>query len=487
MSHSEMTLRQAGRMVLEALDGPIAWDEFVRRVLEIKPSRSKNPKNVVMNALREDEGVLFVRPRPNLLVPLPAIMNGIRFRRQLIAEEVKNGMLLAFPTFWGYIPTRPLYDKQKFVSMLHFVDDAGRPLPYRMDALKIKTKSGESSSLLAVELSAWMERQGFAPGDSIIFIIEAWESERRVFRLTREPQSQTAQHLESIIQRNAEFADALYQQLEASRDDRLRLTVVIPQVHVIMEGPRDIPGHHWWRVVLADPRISASDYNIFYADDDDIMGKVYQEIFPLDPAPLPPRPSSLPSEQDKERIFRFKAYFKHRKTLWRIIEIRGDQTLEELDDMLRAAFSHDFDHLSGFWKLIPKQGIRRSRQVSVGTIYPSFYLGSPEESANEIPVFALHLQPGDRLLYVYDFGDWIEHILELEAITEPEADREYPRIAAQNKRRNKYCVACKARGKKTVAEWICLTCSEEQGKGVYLCEDCVYESHEDHFVEAIIY
>ena len=39
----------------------------------------------------------------------------------------------------------------------------------------------------------------------------------------------------------------------------------------------------------------------------------------------------------------------------------------------------------------------------------------------------LGLAPGDELKYVYDFGDWIEHKITLEAITEPQADVKYPR------------------------------------------------------------
>ena len=34
------------------------------------------------------------------------------------------------------------------------------------------------------------------------------------------------------------------------------------------------------------------------------------------------------------------------------------------------------------------------------------------------------MNPGDQLKYVYDFGDWVEHTIVLEAIDEPDLDDE---------------------------------------------------------------
>ena len=99
----------------------------------------------------------------------------------------------------------------------------------------------------------------------------------------------------------------------------------------------------------------------------------------------------------------------------------------------------------------------------------------------------LGLKPRDQLKYVYDFGDWIEHRLTLEEILEPESEARSPRIVAQNKPRHKYCSVCQDKGDKTVATWICISCSDAAQQAVVGCEDCMMDAHEDHYVESVLY
>lgn len=42
------------------------------------------------------------------------------------------------------------------------------------------------------------------------------------------------------------------------------------------------------------------------------------------------------------------------------------------------------------------------------------------------------------------------------------------------------------KGEKTIAKWICIECSEDEGGEVFLCEDCIKE-HEDHYIDEILY
>jgi hypothetical protein len=196
----------------------------------------------------------------------------------------------------------------------------------------------------------------------------------------------------------------------------------------------------------------------------------------------------VPSEQpfspaQGRQVYRFKAALRYRSDLWRRIEIQGQQTLAELDAILRDAFQHDpFDHLGGFWKLVRRGKGSRSRKVDLGSIDP---LG--EGDGAELRVAGLGLELGQQLEYVYDFGDWIDHRLTLEEIVEPEKDVSYPRIVGQNKPRYKNCESCRARGHKHRANWICLECSNEQQREVLICEACLDKEHEDHYAEGILY
>lgn len=180
---------------------------------------------------------------------------------------------------------------------------------------------------------------------------------------------------------------------------------------------------------------------------------------------------------ETDKIYVFKVVLKHRKGIWRRIEIKGSQTLGDFDRIVRGAFNHDeWDHLSEFFS---------------GSVWQSEGFGEIEAggggSGAKKQIDQLGLSEGDKIEYVYDFGDDIQHILTLEKIVEPEREVEYPRIVSKNKPRHRYCESCKKQGKRTVATWICIECSEEAPREVFLCEDCLDEEHEDHYAEEILY
>ena len=112
----------------------------------------------------------------------------------------------------------------------------------------------------------------------------------------------------------------------------------------------------------------------------------------------------------------------------------------------------------------------------------------PEYDEGEDQLLAsLNLKPGNVLKYVCDFGDWIEHYIELEAIGTPETDVAYPRIIAQNKPRYRYCPTCQDKGRKTIATHICIWCSNDAQEDILMCEDCIAPVHDEHYITDILY
>jgi hypothetical protein len=177
-----------------------------------------------------------------------------------------------------------------------------------------------------------------------------------------------------------------------------------------------------------------------------------------------------------EKVYVFKVALKYRKGLWRRIEIKSSQTLSDFDCAIRDAFNHDiFDHLSEFFK-------GRWPEGGFGEINPY-----EEGSGAKKRIEQLGLSEGDKMGYVYDFGDEILHIITLAKIVQPEEGVKYPRVISQNKPRYCYCERCKEQGKKTIATWICIECSEQEGREVLLCEDCLDKEHEDHYADEILY
>ena len=165
--------------------------------------------------------------------------------------------------------------------------------------------------------------------------------------------------------------------------------------------------------------------------------------------------------------------------------MQGKQTLADLDGILRDAFNHDSsDHMSGFWQRVAREGRarKRYREVELGDVEP---FGGGEGAERTIAGMKLNL--GDQIKYVYDFGDWIEHRLVLKAIESPEKGAKYPREVSRNMPTYKECRDCRERGKSTVATWVCIECSHNEGEEVALCEDCLSERHEEHYSEEIVY
>ena len=99
-----------------------------------------------------------------------------------------------------------------------------------------------------------------------------------------------------------------------------------------------------------------------------------------------------------------------------------------------------------------------------------------------IKVAELGLAVGEQLKYVYDFGDWIEHQLNLQAIEAPQSSVKYPREFARNQPKYAFCVECQKKGKQQVAKWICLECRTGPEQEILLCEKSA-DKHDDHYLE----
>ena len=177
-----------------------------------------------------------------------------------------------------------------------------------------------------------------------------------------------------------------------------------------------------------------------------------------------------------EQVYRFRVALKFQKKLWRRIEIKGSQTLDDFDGIIRDAFRHGFDHLSMFFRG------RVWRSEDLGEINP--FDGGVKNTRR---IDRLGLREGDKMEYVYDFGDDVQHIVTLEKIMPAVEGIEYPRIFSQNKPKYKYCEKCDRLGKKVIATCICVDCSNEEGREVLLCDECATDEPEDHYVVEKLY
>jgi hypothetical protein len=174
-------------------------------------------------------------------------------------------------------------------------------------------------------------------------------------------------------------------------------------------------------------------------------------------------------------VYLFKISSKHRKTIWRKIEIHETQSLGQLDRIIRDAFNYEqHDHLSEFYK-----GKVWSAS-GYGEIEPG---GRGKGSLKKIK--DLRIMPGDKLEYVYDFGDSIINLIEFIEIKEEQAGATYPRVIEKNKQRNINCERCKLKGKNEIAKYNVYDFEDDSVE--QLCEACTDSVSEEVDISEIVY
>ena len=131
------------------------------------------------------------------------------------------------------------------------------------------------------------------------------------------------------------------------------------------------------------------------------------------------------SETARTTLYRFQVKLAWMKSVWRRMEMTGDQTLDELHEAIQRAFHWDNDHLYAFFL----SGKAWDRQ----TEYESPF-GEGERNASRYRLEQLPLTPGQQFLYLFDFGDELRHLVKLEAVIPggAEAGVNYPQITERH-------------------------------------------------------
>ena len=137
-------------------------------------------------------------------------------------------------------------------------------------------------------------------------------------------------------------------------------------------------------------------------------------------------------------LFILKVALDGRRSIWRRIAIRGDQTLEDLHRAIYRAFNRGDDHLYAYYISADVSKKTRSQVVrnSVRYIHPvalDSYLEriGEEKNAETSTIASLHLAKGQVFYYLFDFGDEWWHVITVEQ-TDAEVDPalRYPAVIA---------------------------------------------------------
>ena len=137
---------------------------------------------------------------------------------------------------------------------------------------------------------------------------------------------------------------------------------------------------------------------------------------------LPP-----PSAAAATTLYRFHVTLEWKPDVWRRIEMRADQTLEDLHYAIQDAFGWDDDHLYSFYlnrEAFDPKAEYCSPYADCGRHVSSYRL-------ENVP-----LKPRKKLLYLFDYSDELRHTVTLEAIIADgvEKRKKYPRVTERHGR-----------------------------------------------------
>ena len=143
-----------------------------------------------------------------------------------------------------------------------------------------------------------------------------------------------------------------------------------------------------------------------------------------------------PKPDPNATAYIFKVALTDNKTIWRRVGIRSDQTLDDLHAIIFTAFDRFEEHLYSFFRTPP--WLRRRAAGGDDTEYTSPNMideadpldGHEVYDASKTSIGSLGLKVGDKLYYLFDFGDSWFHELTVEGVGSPlESKRRYPFVA----------------------------------------------------------
>jgi hypothetical protein len=134
-------------------------------------------------------------------------------------------------------------------------------------------------------------------------------------------------------------------------------------------------------------------------------------------APVTPAPPASPTTASGYRI-RVRLHW--RPSVWRVVELVGDQALEDLHLAIQEAFDWDNDHLYAFYL--------SGRQEPLTEVAAPIMEGTQAPTTDQVTLADLDLRTGQRFLYVFDFGDNLHHEIEILDVFPAPAHGKFPRL-----------------------------------------------------------
>ena len=117
------------------------------------------------------------------------------------------------------------------------------------------------------------------------------------------------------------------------------------------------------------------------------------------------------------------------EAVWRIVDMKGNQTLEQLHRAIFKAFDRFDDHLYSFYMTKNRRDVTQeyaSRYLFEDNDFP---FGGIPRNARYAKLDKLALRPRRRFYYRFDYGDDWEHVVEVLSVKDEEPVGKYPRVS----------------------------------------------------------
>ncbi len=128
------------------------------------------------------------------------------------------------------------------------------------------------------------------------------------------------------------------------------------------------------------------------------------------------------------KTYIFKTYLFRDKKVIREIEIIESSNLYKLEEAIVIAYDFDFDHAFGFFSTISEQWYKSEKKyelfADMEDIEPT-----GAESVKNTKINEAWNKIGDKMLFLFDYGDTWTFVVELTGFSKKEAKKKYPRLA----------------------------------------------------------
>lgn len=414
MPRPKLNYTQLVHQIVRDSQEPLTFDEIFRRVNELAPVLTKNPKATIRSTLTQSD--LIVSLGNGKYGWKYRVITGSLLRLSLYPTDLKSGRI-EFPTdlIEALFPAFFESGKRQDRAPIQLLLPTGERTTLSVELIQPSIWGTKGT----VEFWDWLKQQSPQVGDALLFTVV--NGKTREYAVAFQRRSERAES--AIAERNAE----LMQRVDAFMERNPRGTTPARIVSQLLgEGfyKHPIPPDAFeevWAQRGGGPvpgKAHVRSHTVFIGAGIEITADERADdfLFGLAGRPAKTTRSKLEPGVPTDLVYQLRVTLKDsHPPIWRRLHVRGDITLSRLHRVLQIAMGWTDSHL---------------HQFRVGARYygvPDREFGDSETlDERRIQLNQIAQTDKARFIYEYDFGDSWEHEIVVEKIFKPEHALQHP-------------------------------------------------------------